>query len=198
MFEFLKNLFVKKKEKTLLKDPLQEVRLLGETKDAYSLVSLLKSKKAKFLGGGLYDDSVYYKEYAKGVYSFFVLRKERNTGTESILFDGHAINEKEDLGLSLESSYSVGEDLQKLGYSFGFERKVEEWRFSYNLVFLKISDIVGVGVFLEAAISSSKDEEAYMFNEKRAVSVMNELVKEFDYIDALTLELMSLNSKLKN
>ncbi len=194
MFDFLKNLFGKPKEKNLLKNPLPETRLLAEAKDAYSLVSLLKSKKARFLGGGLYDDSVYYKEYAKGVSTFFVLRKERNTGKESVFFDGHAVNEKEDLNLSLESSYPVGDDLQNLGYSFGFDRKIEEWSFSYKGVFLKVSDVVGFGVFLEATIPSSKDEEAYKFSEKNSISVMTELVKEFDYVDVLTLQLMALKN----
>src|SRR3989344_3869774 len=87
-----------------LKWKIPEARLTAIVKDAEEQIAILRHK-ARFIEGGEYADTVYYKEYGEGVYTYFIVRVDNKTQSEKLLFDGYMIQEEENLNLEVASAY---------------------------------------------------------------------------------------------
>src|SRR3989338_4671913 len=149
---FLDFLFPKKQKMHELKWKLPEVRMVFPVKDAEKAVFDLKKNKAVFASGGQYFDVIHAKQYGEGVFAYFIVRTEKLTQKETLLFDGYMLQEEDRLGFEVQSSYSIVEQLEKLGYKEVFTREIEEWNFNFGVIKIKVVDIDNFGKFLEFAL----------------------------------------------
>lgn len=188
----------KKKPVHKLKWSLPEQRVTLPLEDAEKAVFDLKKKGAKFVSGGEFSDVVHAKEYGQGVFSYFIVRIEKKTEDEHVLFDGYMIQEEEPLNLDLTSSFSFMEDLEQLGYHQVLQRRVTEWRLSKVPLKLVVVDVEGFGKFLEIALPATKSQKQRDTQQK----ALEELVKKMgakteDAIptDVVTLQWLSEQQK---
>ena len=187
-------LFLRKKPKNVLKWSLPEARLTIPIEHCNKTVSALEKAKAKFAGGGVYNDVVHAKQYAEGVYAYFIVRTDVRTEKETLFADAYMLQEEDKLGLNLTAGFPVDEDLAKLGYTRVLERRVEEWRFVYGAVRVSVFDVAGFGKFLEIALPATKLEKAREASEKVAFLMIAKIgLRKEDVIptDVVTLQILS-------
>ncbi|MFH1779732.1 MAG: hypothetical protein ABH803_01135 [Candidatus Micrarchaeota archaeon] len=198
---FLKNLFEKKQAKQhSLKWGLPEQRLTGIIKDAEKTVYALKKNKAAFISGGEFIDVIHAKQLAPQVFTYFIVRTEKKTEKETILFDGYMAQEDENIDLEVQSSYSIQEDLDKLGYQEAFARAVTEWQFKLMLIKIKVLEIDEFGCFIEIALPKTKMERTRKNQEKQTLDFLEKLgVKKEEIIptDVITIQMMESVEKQK-
>lgn len=191
---FLDELFLRKKPKHLLKWSLPEARLTIPIEHCNKTVSALEKVRARFVGGGVFNDVVHAKSYAEGVFAYFIVRTDVRTEKEELFADAYMLQEEDKLGLDLTAGFPVDEDLGKLGYSRALERRVEEWRFTYAAIRACVFDVAGFGKFLEIALPATKIEKAREASEKVAFALVAKLgLKKEDVIptDVITLQILS-------
>ncbi|MBI4361350.1 hypothetical protein HY572_06285 [Candidatus Micrarchaeota archaeon] len=188
----------KKKPVHKLKWSLPEQRFTLPVQDAEKAVFDLKKKGATFVSGGEFSDVVHAKEYGQGVFAYFVVRIEKKTEDEHVLFDGYMIQEEEPLNLDLTSSFSFMEDLEQLGYQQVLQRSVTEWRLSKLPLKMVVVDVEGFGQFLEIALPATKIEKQRETQQK----ALEDLVKKLDAklqdaipTDVITLQWLSEQQK---
>ncbi|HLD62664.1 MAG TPA: hypothetical protein VI875_02250 [Candidatus Norongarragalinales archaeon] len=195
---FMDFLFPKKLKMHELKWKLPEVRMLFPVKDAEKSVFDLKKNKAVFANGGQYFDIIHAKEYGEGVFAYFIVRTEKLTQKETLLFDGYMLQEEDKLGFEVQSSYSMAEQLDKLGYQEAAARELQEWNFTFGAVRIKVLDIDGLGDFVEFALAETKIDRAREAQEKTLEILLKKLgLNKSDSIptDAITLQLASSSQK---
>jgi len=188
------SLFLRKKPKHLLKWSLPEARLSIPIEHCNKTVAALEKARARFVGGGVFNDVVHAKKYAEGVYAYFIVRTDVRTEKESLFADAYMLQEEDKLGLQLTAGFPVDEDLAKLGYTKALERRVEEWRFVYGAVRACVFDVAGFGKFIEIALPATKLEKAREASEKVAFALVAKLgLRKEDVIptDVITLQLLS-------
>ncbi len=169
-------LMPKKKPVHKLKWKLPEQRFTLPVEDAEKTVFLLeKTLKAKFVSGGEFTDVVHAKQYGEGVFSYFVVRTEKKTENEHILFDGYMIQEEEPLGLDLSNSFSFMEDLDGLGYKQSLQRALTEWRFLYLPLRIVVADVEGFGAFIDIALPATNFEADRKKQEKKLDDLLKKL-----------------------
>ncbi len=191
LLDFLK---LKKKTRHELKWPLPEMRLTVPLEDCEKTVGELKRAHARFVSGGEFVDVVHAKQYAEGVFAYFIIRTDKKTEKETLFADAYMLQEEERLGVEVSASYSVIEDLEKLGFKKAFERDVTEWRFFYATIRAAVFEIAGFGSFLEIALPQTKFEKAREASEKTAFALLAKLgFKKEEAIptDVITLQLLT-------
>lgn len=177
-----------------LKWKLPEMRLSIPVPDAEDAVAKVKKLGGKYLSGGEFSDTVYAKPYGEGVFAYFLVRVEKKTENEHLLFDGYMIQEEEPLGLTLSSSFSVMEDLEELGYERILSREVTEWRLSLPFLRAAVFDIAEFGAFIELALPATNFADARDKQQKKAEDVLKKLgvkVEEALPTDVVTLQYLS-------
>lgn len=187
-------LLPKKRPKHELKWPLPEMRLTVPVEDPEKTVGALKKAHARFVGGGEFVDTIHAKQYAEGVYAYFIVRMDKKTEKETLFADAYMLQEEERLGVEVSASYSVIEDLEKLGFKKTLERDVTEWRFLYATIRAAVFDITGFGAFLEIALPQTKFEKAREASEKTAFTLITKLGLRKDEViptDVITLQLLT-------
>jgi len=187
-------LLPKKKPVHKLKWKLPEQRFSMPIEDAEARVGQLEKLKFKFVSGGEFMDVVHSKPYGEGVFAYFIVRTEKKTEDEHVLFDGYMIQEEEPLGLNLASSFSFMEDLEQLGYKQSLQRAVTEWRFLALPVKIAVFDVEGFGRFMEFALPATNFEDERKRQEKK----LEDLFKKFGFkkeealpTDVITLQWLS-------
>jgi len=177
-----------------LKWKLPEQRFSAPIEDAEARVGALEKMHAKFVSGGEFLDVVHAKAYGEGVFAYFIVRTEKKTEDEHVLFDGYMIQEEEPLGLNLASSFSFMEDLEQLGYKQSLQRAVTEWRFLVPPLKVAVFDVTGFGQFMEFALPATN----YEADRKRQEKKLDELFKKFGFkaeetlpTDVITLQWLS-------
>lgn len=191
---FLDFLLPKRKPKHELKWPLPEMRLTVPIEDAEKVVGDLKKAHARFASGGEFLDVIHAKQYAEGVFAYFIMRTDKKTEKETLFADAYMLQEEERLGVEVTASYSVIEDLEKLGFKKSLERDVTEWRFLYATIRAAVFEVAGLGSFLEIALPQTKFEKAREASEKTAFALLAKLgFKKEEVIptDVITLQLLS-------
>ncbi|MDP2717497.1 MAG: hypothetical protein Q8P02_02015 [Candidatus Micrarchaeota archaeon] len=188
----------KKKPVHTLKWKLPEQRLSLPLDDAEKTVFQLKKMGAKFVSGGEFSDVVHAKPYGEGVFAYFIVRVEKKTENERLLFDGYMIQEEEPLNLNLSSSFSMIEDLSQLGYEQALSRALTEGRFLKLPLTLLVADVQEFGQFLEIALPATKLQSVRDKQQKAAADLLKKLgVAEKDAIptDLITLQWLSEQQK---
>ena len=94
-----------------LKWKIPESKLTAPVADANLLVPQLK-KLCKFIGGGEFVDAVNCKEFGENVFAYFIVRTNKKTEEEQVLFEGYMLQEEDKLGFDVQSSFSFMEDFQ--------------------------------------------------------------------------------------
>lgn len=192
---FLDFLSPKKKPKHELKWALPEARLTAPVEDAEKIVGALKKNKARFVGGGEFSDVIYAKQYAEGIFSYFILRVDKKTQHEKLFADAYMLQEEDRLGVEVTATHYVDEDLEKLGYAKAFARELAEWRFVYGAIRASVFDISNFGAFLEVALPETKLVKVREANEKTAFDLFKKLGFAKEQViptDAITLQMVSL------
>lgn len=187
-------LLPKKRPVHKLKWKLPEQRFTAPVEDAEARVGALEKMTAKFVSGGEFMDVVHAKPYGEGVFAYFIVRTEKKTEDEHVLFDGYMIQEEEPLGLNLASSFSFMEDLEQLGYTQALQRAVTEWRFLVLPVKVAVFDVEGFGRFMEFALPATN----YEADRKKQEKKLDDLLKKFGFkkeetlpTDVITLQWLS-------
>ncbi|PIO06443.1 hypothetical protein COT29_01060 [Candidatus Micrarchaeota archaeon CG08_land_8_20_14_0_20_59_11] len=178
-----------------LKWPLPEARLTAPVADAEDAVAKIKKAHAKFLSGGEFVDTVYAKQYGEGVFAYMLIRTDKKTENETLLAETYMLNEDERLGVDVESSFSLGESLERMGYARAFPREVTEWRFGYMMLRVAAFDITDFGAFVEVALPSTKVDKVRELQEKTALKFLEQLgVKKEEAIpaDVVTLQFAAM------
>lgn len=176
-----------------LKWKLPESRTSFPVKDAEKMVYDLKKSKAVFSGGGVFFDVIHAKEYGEGVFAYFIVRTEKRTGKETLSFDGYMLQEEDRLGFEVQSSYSIIEELEKLGYKEVFARELQEWNFNFGVIKAKVSDIKDFASIIEFALPETKFERARESQEKTLDVLLKKLSldkKQGVPTDTITLQLV--------
>lgn len=194
-------LLPKKKPVHKLKWKLPEQRFSAPIEDAGARVGVLEKMHAKFVSGGEFMDVVHSKQYGEGVFAYFIVRTEKKTEDEHVLFDGYMIQEEEPLGLNLSSSFSFMEDLEQLGYKQSLQRAVTEWRFLMPPLKVAVFDVEGFGQFMEFALPATNYEAERQKQQKK----LEELFKKFGFkqdealpTDVITLQWLSQQQEAAN
>lgn len=175
-----------------LKWKIPEARLACPVDDAEKYVGILR-KKARFVAGGEFTDSVYYKQYGENTYAYFIVRVDNKTEQENLLFDGYMIQEEDKLNLEVASAYTIQPYLEKLGYKKAFDRSLTLWQFTAGIITITIYSIDELGDFVEVALPGTKFVKAREAAETFAFNLFEKLgVKKDDVIptDVNTLQLM--------
>ncbi len=184
--------FLKKKPALhKLKWKIPEARLTVEVKDAEETVGKLR-KKARFITGGEFIDTVYYKKHGENTYTYFTIRIDKRTEDENLLFDGYMIQEEEVLNLEVASAYTIQPHLEKLGYQKAFERDVTTWQFLAGIIRINVYSVEKYGEFIEIALPPTKFVKAREVAEKFAYNLLEKIgIKKEEVIptDVNTLEL---------
>ena len=190
---FLDFLLPKKPKMHELKWKLPEMRVTFPIKDAEKMVYALKKNKAVFAGGGEYFDIVHSKQYGEGgVFAYFIVRSEKLTQKETLMFDGYMLQEEDRLGFEVQSSYSIAEQLDKLGYNEALAREIEEWNFNFGVIKIKVVDIDNFGKFIEFALPETKFDRAREAQQKTLDLLIKKLSLNKDEAiptDVITLQL---------
>lgn len=181
-----------------LKWKLPEIRMTFALKDAEKMVYELKKNKAVFTTGGQYFDIIHAKEFGEGVFGYFIVRTEKLTQKETLSFDGYMLQEEDRLGFEVQSSYSMAEQLDNLGYQEVAARELQEWNFTFVIVRIKVVDVKGFGSFIEFALPETKFDRGREAQEKTLEILLKKLVldkKEAIPTDVITLQLASASEK---
>ncbi|MDP3742489.1 MAG: hypothetical protein Q8R15_04185 [Candidatus Micrarchaeota archaeon] len=191
--ETLLSTFIKKKKaEHELKWKIPEARLTAPVEDVENYIGQLR-KKSRFIAGGEYSDTVYYKEYGENVYAYFTVRVNAKTEEESLLFDGYMIQEEDKLNLEVASAYTIQPYLEKFGYKKAFERPITLWQFTAGIIGITANSIDDFGDFIEISLPATKFLKAREAAETFAFNFFEKLgVKKDDVIptDVNTLQLM--------
>ncbi len=177
-----------------LKWKLPEEHLLVQIKDAEETVGKIKKAGARFVSGGEFMDVVHAKEFGQGVFAYFIVRTDKKTENESLLFEGYMLQEEEKLGVGLAVGPEVMDNLQKLGYNQALAREIVEWSFSQLLLSVKVYSITDFGSFVEVVLPAVKVERDREKHEKLAHAFLEKLgVKKEEIIptDVITLQLVT-------
>ncbi len=175
-----------------LKWKIPEARISAPLGDAEEFVGKLR-KKARFITGGEFADSVYCKEHGENIYTYFTIRIDKRTEQENLLFDGYMIQEEESLNLEVASAYTIQPHLEKLGYKKAFDRELTFWHFQAGIVEITVYSIDDFGEFVELSLPATKFVKAREAAEKFALLLLEKLgVKKEETIptDVNTLQLM--------
>jgi len=171
-----------------------EQRLTAPIDDAEKTIAALRREKAAFVSGGEFIDVIHAKEYGQGVFAYFIVRTEKKTQKESVLFDGYMIQEKERLNLDVVSAYSLAENLPQMGYEEVFNRQVTERRFLSGFLRALVIEVDGLGDFLELALPETKVDKTRELQEKTAFKLLEKLGFKKDEVipvDVLTIQGLS-------
>ncbi len=183
-----------KKKPTLheLKWKIPEARLTCQVKDAEGYIGTLR-KKTRFLAGGEFTDSVYYKEYGENTFTYFIIRIDNKTQQENLLFEGYMIQEEEKLNLEVASAYTIQPYLEKFGYKKAFDRSIALWQFAAGIIGINVYSIAEFGDYIEVSLPATKFVKARETAENFAFNLFEKLgIKKDDIIpvDVNTLELL--------
>ncbi len=184
-------LFKKKKALHELKWKIPEERLTAQIEDAEKYIAALR-KHARFISGGEFVDTVHAKEYGENVYAYFIIRVDKKTESEKLLFDGYMIQEDERLDVEVTSAFAVEPHLEKLGYKKSFMRELTLWQFNAGIVKITVYSITDFGDFIEMALPATKFVKARETTENFAFNLFQKIgVKREEVIptDVNTIEL---------
>jgi adenylate cyclase class IV len=176
-----------------LKWPLQELRYTAPVDDAEALVAKIKKEKAVFVSGGEFADVVHAKAYGSA-FAYFIVRTEKKTQKEFVLFDGYMLQEGDRLGSEITASSYITRDLEELGYQQALVRGVTEWRFLLGVLRVAVYDVDGFGALLEVALPEAKTDKAREIQDKACKTLFKRLaikIEEAAPTDAITLQLVS-------
>lgn len=188
---------VKKAPVHELKWKLPEERLTAQLPDTAPIISVLR-KRAAFLGGGEFIDTIYAKEFGQNVFAYFFLRTDKKTESEQLLFDGYMLEEEERLGMEVESGFRIKENLAQMGYEEAFARDITLWRFRYGIINATVYDVADFGAFIEVAVPATKFVKSREAMEKAAFLLFAKIgVKKEEIIptDVATLQLVTLREE---
>lgn len=176
-----------------LKWKIPESRSCAPLEDAETSVSQLK-KLCLFKSGGEYYDTVYTKEFGDGVFAYFLVRTDKRTEKETLVFDGYMVQEEDEkLGFDLETGLEMMRNLASMGYKQEFSREVTEWHFSYHALEVAVYDITDFGAFVQVSLPATKVEGTRRIAEKSLDSFFEKMkVAKRDIIptDVITLQVM--------
>ena len=173
--ENILNVFGKKKPPLHeLKWKIPEARLTAAVDDIEKYIGLLR-RKTRFITGGEFVDSVYYKEYGENVYAYFTVRIDSKTQQENLLFDGYMIQEEDKLDLEVASAYTIQTYLEKLGYKKGFDRSLTVWKFTAGIITLTAYSIDDFGDFIEISLPGTKFVKAREATEQFAFNLFEKI-----------------------
>ncbi|MFH0834825.1 MAG: hypothetical protein V1881_00585 [Candidatus Micrarchaeota archaeon] len=178
-----------------LKWPLPEARFTAAVADAEEAVAKIKKLHAKFVSGGEFVDMIYAKQYGEGVFAYMLVRTDKKTENETLLAETYMLNENEQLGVDVESSFTLGESLERMGYMRAFPREVTEWRFGYMMLRIAVFEITDMGAFVEVALPSTKVDKVRELQEKTAFKFLEQMgVKKEEAVptDVITLQLAAM------
>ncbi len=198
--ENILNVFGKKKLPLHeLKWKIPEARLTAAVDDIEKYIGLLR-RKTRFITGGEFLDTVYYKEYGENTYAYFTIRVDSKTQQENLLFDGYMIQEEDKLDLEVASAYTIQNYLEKLGYKKGFDRSLTIWKFTAGIITLTAYSIDDFGDFVEISLPGTKFVKAREATEQFAFNLFEKIgIKKDDVIptDLNTLQLMQMKDNGK-
>jgi adenylate cyclase class IV len=176
-----------------LKWKIPESRSSAPLEDAETIVAQLR-KTCAFKSGGEYYDTVYTKEYGDGVFAYFLVRTDKRTEKETLVFDGYMVQEEDEkLGLNLETGFEMMRNLASMGYKQEFSREVTEWNFTYHLLSVSVFDIADFGAFIQVSMPATKIESSRRLAEKSQDAFFAKMkVQKRDIIptDVITLQVM--------
>lgn len=181
-----------------LKWPIPEAHFCAQVKDAEEMVAKIKKARGLFLGGGEFLDVVHAKEFGQGVFAYFIVRTDKRTQNEQLLFEGYMLEDEEKLGVDLAVGPQMMEDLQNLGYQQALAREVVVWNFKMPLYSVLVYSISEFGSFVEVVLPASKLERSREKTQKLALDFFELLgVKKEEVIptDTITLQLVSSTQK---
>lgn len=190
---FLDFLLPKKPTQHELKWKLPEQRISFEIPDSEKMVYALKKNKCIFAKGGEFTDVIHVKQFGEAVFAYFIVRTEKRTQKETLFFEGYMLQEEDKLGFEVQSSYSMMEQLESLGYSEAFPRELQEWNFNFGVLRIKVVDITGFGNFIEFALPETKFQRAREAQEKTLELLLKKLEldrKKSVPTDVTTIQLM--------
>lgn len=176
-----------------LKWPLPELRYTAPVDDAEALVAKLKKEKAAFVSGGEFSDVVHAKAYGPA-FAYFIVRTDKKTQKEFVLFDGYMLQEGDRLGSEVTAGSYIARDLEELGYQRALARELTEWRFALGVLRVAVYEVDGFGAFLEVALPEAKTEKAREIQDKACKTLFKRLalkIEDAAPTDALTLQLVS-------
>lgn len=191
--EIFRRLAGKRKEHEL-KWKLPETKLCAQLGDAAAAISAVR-RRARFVEGGEFTDEVYAKQHAEGVYSYFIVRTDKKSGEERLLFEGYQLQEEDKLGVDVESKYPIMQDVERLGYALAFERALRFWGYVSKNIVLRIYDIDGFGAFAEITLPPTKMERQRAAAEQQAKDMFAALgIKPDDVMqtDVISLQYYAL------
>lgn len=176
-----------------LKWKIPEARLCAPLESAQPTVAKLR-KLCEFKSGGQFYDSIYAKEYGQGAFAYFIVRTEKNTEKETLLFDGYMIQEEDEkLGMNLEAGVEIMGNLASMGYKQEAAREVTEWHFAYHGLPIAVFEIADFGAFVQVSIPATKIEAGRRIAEKNAYAFFEKMgIAKRDIIptDVITLQVM--------
>jgi len=176
-----------------LKWKIPESRASAPLDDAETAVAQLR-KFCVFKTGGEYYDTIYTKEYGDGVFAYFIVRTDKRTEKETLIFDGYMVQEEDEkLGFDLETGFEMMKNLASMGYKQEFAREVTEWHFSYHTLEIAVYDITDFGAFVQVSMPATKIEGTRKLAEKSLDAFFEKMkVQKRDIIptDVITLQVM--------
>jgi len=176
-----------------LKWKIPESRSSAPLEDAETAVASLR-KFCIFKSGGEFYDTIYTKEYGDGVFAYFIVRTDKRTEKETLVFDGYMVQEEDEkLGFDLETGFAMMKNLASMGYKQEFAREVTEWHFSYHTLEVSVYDIADFGAFVQVSLPATKIESIRKLAEKSVDAFYEKLkVQKRDIIptDVITLQVM--------
>ncbi|HEV8289649.1 MAG TPA: hypothetical protein VGQ00_01710 [Candidatus Norongarragalinales archaeon] len=193
--DWISNLFKPKTLEHALKWPLPEERFSSEIEDAEQTVGTLRRFGARFLAGGEFDDVVYRKAFGEGVYAYFIVRTDKKTGDEKLIFDGYMLQEEERLNIEVESGFATAESLAGLGYEKALERSLSLWSLSFMGLSVMVYAVDDFGDYIEVAVPPTKFAKQREAQDKTALSIFEKLqINKDDLVplDVITLQIAEL------
>lgn len=197
LIENIASAFKKKKPMHELKWKLPEERLTIAVEDCNKCIAFLR-RKARFLTGGEFIDSIHAKTYGENTYAYYIVRVDKKTEKEFLQFDGHMIQEEDKIDTEIQSAYSMEKYLEKMGYELKFTRELTEWQFSSGIIRVKASSITDFGDFIEISLPQTKFEKARELAETYAFNLFNKMgftKEEVIPTDTITLQLAQIQEK---
>ncbi|MFA5246542.1 MAG: hypothetical protein WC408_01470 [Candidatus Micrarchaeia archaeon] len=176
-----------------LKWKIPESRSCAPLEDAETTVAQLR-KLCIFKAGGEYMDTIYTKEYGDGVFAYFIVRTDKRTEKETLIFDGYMVQEEDEkLGLNLETGFEMMRNLTSMGYKQELGREVTQWDFTYHMLSVSVFEIADFGAFMQVCVPATKIESARRLSEKANNLFFEKMkVQKRDIIptDVITLQVM--------
>ena len=176
-----------------LKWKIPEMRMCAPIADAEAKVAELR-KTSIFVSGGQFLDSIYAKDFGQGVFAYFIVRTDKNTEKETLIFDGYMIQEEDEkLGINIEVSFELMKNLTGMGYKQELAREVSEWNFIHAGLPVSIFDITDFGQFLQVSVPATKFEADRRLSEKKVDKFLeHQKIAKRDAIptDVITLQIM--------